>query len=85
VRWRPYRVPLGATASMLFLLLAFRMMIPTPYHEDFRHIFPVLVPSCLLYAKVVERLNRWSHWLYKAGIALGLLMVASSVAFFARL
>ncbi len=85
VRWQRYRALVGAAASMLILLVAFRIMLPTPFHEDFRHIFPVLVPFCLLYAKTVERLSRWSAVLHKAGVAIGLLMIASSVAFFVRL
>jgi hypothetical protein len=85
VRWRHYRALLFATASMLVLLVAFRMLVPTPFHADFRHIFPALVPFCLLFAKVVERLGRWSGVLYKTGLAIGLLMIASSVAFFVRL
>ena len=85
VRWQRYRALVAAAASMLVLLTAFRFMVPTTHHEDFRHIFPVLVPFCLLYAKVVERIGHRSDVAYKAGIALGLLMVASSVAFFVRL
>jgi hypothetical protein len=85
VRWQRYRALVAAAAIMLVLLAAFRFMVPTPFHEDFRHIFPVLVPLCLLYARVVERLSRWSDVAYKAGIAIGLLMVASSVAFFVRI
>ena len=84
VRWRRYRAIIGATASMFVLLVAFHYIVPNPYHADFRHVFPVLVPLCLLYAKVVERLSRWSHLLYKAGFVIGLLMVASSAAFFVR-
>jgi hypothetical protein len=83
-RWRRYRAIIGAAASMLILLAAFRFLVPSPFHEDFRHIFPVLVPLCLLYAKVVERLSHWSDALYKIGVAIGLLMVTSSVAFFVR-
>jgi hypothetical protein len=84
VNWQKYRALVASSASMLILLVAFRILIPTPFHEDFRHIFPILVPFCLLYAKVVERLSRWSGGLHKAGIALGLLMIASSAAFFVR-
>jgi hypothetical protein len=84
-RWQRHRALIGASASMLVMLVAFRILVPTPFHEDFRHIFPILVPLCLLYAKVVERLQRWSEVLYKAGIVLGLLMVASSVVFFVRI
>jgi hypothetical protein len=84
-RWRKYRVFLVASASMLILLLAFRIVLPTPFHEDFRHIFAILVPACLVYAKAVERLGRWSGVLYQSGIAVGLLMIASSAAFFVRI
>jgi hypothetical protein len=58
--------------------------VPTPFHEDFRHIFPVLAPFCLLYVKAVERLGRRSGLLYKIGFAIGLLLIASSAAFFVR-
>jgi hypothetical protein len=84
IKWRKYRALVGASASMLVLLAAFRCIVPTPFHEDFRHIFPALVPLCLVYAKVVERLSRWSAVLYKAGVTIGLLMIASSIAFFVR-
>jgi hypothetical protein len=84
VRWPLYRVPILAGASLLVLLLGFRIMVPTPFHEDFRHIFPVLVPLCLWYAKAVERLRDWSDWLSRAGLGLGLLMIGASVAFFLR-
>ena len=83
--WRAYRAVVIASASMLVLLAAFRMVLPTPFHEDFRHIFPVLVPFCLVYGKSVERIGDRSAWAYRAGIGLGLLMVASSVAFFVRI
>jgi hypothetical protein len=85
VAWRRYRALVVATGTMLVLLAAFRFMVPTPFHEDFRHIFPVLVPLCLVYAKAVERLGHWSNSAYKAGMAIGLLMVCSSVAFFVRI
>jgi hypothetical protein len=82
--WQRHRVLIIASASMLVLLVAFRAVIPTPFHEDFRHIFPALVPFCLFYGKSVERLGRRSGVLYKSGVGLGLLMVVSSVAFFLR-
>ena len=85
VSWQRYRALVAAAATMLVLLAAFRFMVPTPFHEDFRHIFPVLVPLCLGYAKVVERLSRWSSVAYKAGLAIGILMVAASLAFFVRI
>ncbi len=85
IDWPRYRALVVASAALVALLAAFRMLVPTPFHEDFRHIFPALVPFCLLYAKVVERLRRWSAVLYGTGMAIGLLMIASSVAFFVRM
>ena len=73
-----------AAACMLIFLAAFQFILPSPFHNDFRHIFPLLVPLCLLYAKVVERLRCLSTVLYKFGIVIAVLMIASSVAFFVR-
>jgi hypothetical protein len=85
VDWPRYRALVIAAGALLVLLVAFRMLVPSPFHQDFRHIFPILVPFCLVYAKVVERLGHWSVVLYGTGVAIGLLMVASSLTFFARI
>jgi hypothetical protein len=85
VRWRRYRVYLAGTVMMFLFLLAFRIRLPNPFHEDFRHVFAALVPFCLGYVGVVERLGRLHPLLRKAGIAIGLAMMAASAAFFARL
>jgi len=85
VRWRTTRVYAAAAAIMFLFLLAFRIRAPNEFHEDFRHIFPALAPFCLGYVAIVERLGRFRPWLRKAGIAVGLSMVAASVAFFVRL
>ncbi len=79
---RTYIVTCGV---MLASLLAFRIARPNEYHEDFRHVFPVLVPFCLGYAKVVSRLGRFSERWRQGGACLALLMTAASIAFFARL
>jgi len=89
---RPYRVYVGGTLIMFGFLVAFRVRAPNEFHEDFRHIFPALVPLCLAYAKIFERLGRSSgkpsrllQVLRGAGIALSLSMVLASAAFFAKL
>lgn len=82
---RPYRVYAGAVVIMLIFLLAFRIRVPNEFHEDFRHVFAALVPFCLAYALVVTRARRVSAALYRAGIAVAVLMIGASVAFFARL
>ena len=90
--WRRYRVYLGGTLIMFAFLVAFRVRAPNEFHEDFRHIFPSLVPFCLGYAKIFERLERSSgkpSWLLQGlrgtGIAVGLSMALASATFFARM
>ena len=83
--WRRYRVYAGAVVIMLIFLVAFRIRVPNEFHEDFRHAFAVLVPFCLAYALVVDRARRVSGALYWTGVGVALLMIGSSVAFFARL
>jgi len=82
---RKQRVYLAAVAIMGLFLLAFRIRAPNEFHEDFRHIFAALAPFCLGYAAVVTRLRRSSKLAHFAGLALALLMIAWSVAFFGRL
>ena len=81
---RENRVYLGSVAIMGLFLLAFRLRAPNEFHEDVRHIFALLAPFCLGYAAVVVRLGRYSKLLHYAGVALALLMIALSIAFFAR-
>jgi hypothetical protein len=81
---RKYRVYLVSPVILFTFLIAFRLRVPNEFHEDFRHIFPALVPFCLGFAKAVEGLGQRSRVTRSAGIALGLLMVASSIAFFVR-
>lgn len=84
VPWRRYRVYACGAVIMLVFLVAFRIQVPNEFHEDFRHVFPVLVPFCLAYALMVDRARRVSGALYWTGIGVALLMICSSVAFFAR-
>jgi len=84
VPWRRYRVYAGAVAVMLVFLVAFRIRVPNEFHEDFRHVFAALVPFCLAYALVVDRLRRVSAALYWTGVGVGLSMIGASVVFFVR-
>ena len=85
MHWRKYRAYVGAVVVLFVFLVAFRIRAPNEFHEDFRHVFPALVPLCLGYASVVERLGRFSSVLRYAGVALGLSLVGASVAFFVRI
>jgi hypothetical protein len=82
--WLRYRAIVLGSVCLLGFLAAFRMAIPTPFHEDFRHVFPLLVPFCLVYAKSVERIGSRSATLFRLGVGVGALMMATSVAFFVR-
>jgi hypothetical protein len=88
---RRHRVYLGGTFILFASLIAFRVRAPNELHEDFRHIFPALVPFCLGYAKILERLERSARspsWLLRGlrgtGVAIGLSMVLASAAFFTQ-
>jgi hypothetical protein len=83
-RLRKYRAYVVGAAFMFAFLLAFRLRAPNEYHEDFRHIFPTLVPFCLGYAGVVGRVGRSSRVLGAVGAVVGVAMVLASVAFFVR-
>jgi hypothetical protein len=85
VHFRKYRAYVVTSALLVGLLLAFRIRLPNPHHEDFRHVFPLLVPFCLGYVAVVARLARIRPLLGKLGLAVGSAMVVASVAFFVRL
>lgn len=80
-RHRAYWLSVGV---MVTSLLAFRIRAPNAHHEDFRHIFPVLVPLCIAYIASVERLGQRSPGLRRAGQLLALAMALASIAFFAR-
>lgn len=81
---RRYRVYLVAPVIMFASLIGFRVLAPNEFHEDFRHIFPALAPFCLGYAKTTERFGRSSKVLFCAGVAVALVLVIASLAFFLR-
>lgn len=72
----------------LFILLsvaflaAFKMMIPAPHHNDFRHVFPVLVPMAIVYAASVAAFRRRSRPVAVLGQAMAASFVALSIFYF---
>jgi hypothetical protein len=82
---RNYRVYLAASLILFMFLVGFRVLAPNEFHEDFRHIFAVLAPFCLGYAKTVTRLGRYSKVLFYGGVAVALAIAVSSLAFFVRI
>jgi Dolichyl-phosphate-mannose-protein mannosyltransferase len=84
LQWRKVRVYFVTSAILFAFLVAFRVRAANPYHEDFRHIFPALVPFCMGYLALVMRASRASkHW-RTAGFVIAAGMVISSAAFFIR-
>jgi hypothetical protein len=80
---RRHGVLLVASVAWLSLLVAFRLVFPTVYHEDFRHVFPLVIPASLFYAKVVDRYRRRQPALGWVGYGLCLTFLLLSVLFFA--
>jgi hypothetical protein len=85
VNLKKYRVYIAAALVLFVFLLAFRVRVPNEFHEDFRHIYPALVPLCVGYVTIVERLGRSSRRLRAVGRFIGWLLIATSIVFFARL
>lgn len=80
--FRQCRVYLASIVIFVAFLLAFRLRAPNEFHEDFRHIFAVLGPMCLVYVMVVERLRPINKLLYVLSAATGVAMALVSAAFF---
>lgn len=79
---RPYAVPVLTIASSLLFMVGFRALVPWPHHVDFRHIFPVVIPTALLYAATVAHFRRKELALAPAGTAVAAVFLALSVVYF---
>jgi predicted membrane-bound mannosyltransferase len=80
---RRHGVLLVASAALVGSLIALRVLIPTPYHEDFRHVFPLVIPAGLLFAELVDRYRTRSPALAWVGYLLSVPLLLLSVLFFA--
>ena len=74
----------AAIAAAVFLAagLAFHLLVPYPFHADFRFIHPVVAPLAVLYAGAAVLTGERSRVLEKVGCALSVGMVALSIAYF---
>jgi hypothetical protein len=81
-RMRGHGVLLLACLFMLGQLIALRVKVPLSMHADFRYVFPLLVPACVWYSKLIEHWRRRSRPLFVAGSLLAGLTVLASVLFF---
>jgi hypothetical protein len=75
-------VLLLACLFMLGLLVALRVKVPLSMHADFRYVFPLLVPACVWYSKLIEYWRRRFRPLFVAGCLLAGLTVLASVLLF---
>ena len=62
--------------------LRLRVKVPLSMHADFRYVFPLLVPACVWYSKVIEHWQRQIQAIFLAGRLLAGLLVLASVLFF---
>jgi hypothetical protein len=76
-------VLLAASAAWLGSLALLRVMIPTPYHEDFRHVFPLVIPASLFFGELVDRYRCEKKALAWVGYLLSVACMLLSVLFFA--
>lgn len=74
-------IGLFVVLSVAFLA-AFKMMIPAPHHNDFRHVFPVLVPMAIVYAGSVAAFRRRTRLVAVLGQAMAVSFVALSIFYF---
>jgi hypothetical protein len=67
--------------SVLFLA-GFKALIPAPHHNDFRHIFPVLVPMAIVYAASVAAFRRRAPFVAWLGQGMAALFCALTIFYF---
>jgi hypothetical protein len=79
---RRHWILLLASVLLLGQLIALRWMVPLTMHADFRYIFPLLIPACVFYAKLIERWRTRSRAMYATGASLSVLLVVVSLLFF---
>jgi 4-amino-4-deoxy-L-arabinose transferase-like glycosyltransferase len=79
---RRYAVPVLVLISSIAFLMGFRAVIPAPHHNDFRHIFHVLVPMAALYAMTVAGHRGRGVLLASLGRWLAIPFLALSIFYF---
>jgi hypothetical protein len=81
-RLRRYVPVLGMAAMFIAGLAVFRLVIPSPHHNDFRHVFPLLILASLMYAQTVKEWCRRRPWLGMGMRLLALFFLTTSVLYF---
>jgi hypothetical protein len=76
------RVYAVASVVLFGALVAFRVQVPNEFHEDFRHIYPVLVPSSFGYFALASNIGRVSRTGRLLMEAIAVSMIAASAVFF---
>ncbi len=69
-------------ATLIFVAggLAFHLLVPTAHHNDFRFIYPVVIPLSTLFGSALSGLRR--SWLHDAVYGLAGVFLATSIAYF---
>jgi hypothetical membrane protein len=81
-RLRRYAPVLGIAAAFIAGLGVFRLVIPSPHHNDFRHVFPLLILTSLIYAQTANEWRRRRPWLGTGMRLLAVCFLATSVVYF---
>jgi hypothetical protein len=80
--WKRHVVVLLVLLSSIAFLIGFRVVIPAPHHNDFRHIFHVLVPMAALYAMAVGEFRTRGLGMARFGELLAIPFVGLSIFYF---
>jgi len=78
---REYRKILSLLISVSIIILSaifFRISIPSSCSNDFRYIFPVLIPICFLYSYILSVFESRG---FKKAVIVGIMLVSSFIVF----
>jgi hypothetical protein len=81
-RWGRYTVVLVASASFFAVHIAFKALVPSGHHNDFRFVYPVLVFGALGYTKALESYDERRLLLGTVGRWMAAILLAGSVVYF---
>ena len=81
-RLRRYTPVLAIGVTMVAGLAVFRLVIPSPHHNDLRHVFPLLILASLLYAEAVEEWRRRLPWVGMGARLVAVLFLVTSTLYF---
>ncbi len=79
---RRFWVVLVCVTSAIALMVCFRVLVPSPHHNDFRHIFWIIAVLSATYAAAVGRAQAYHPALGWLGRAMAVVFVGLSIFYF---